>query len=248
MNDFDDLDSLLSDSVRLAHAKRDKAQGRKLKPDQQASLDLARAMEEINAWEPIRAVVYFQSTTCTCGNSWKEYQGTYLHSQHRRTKADRLTRKSVDAGLPEHEYWTHRVTLGCAECVGAQVRSAISVSDLPILSSLSDPHDIQVLQANKLEMTKPVPVARDIEVAPKVPSTEWLDMPLELRGYPEQDGKSDESEPTLKSIIMKRDALTSEEADELIAEARERVADGEDPEIILREDFDLEPDYIWELI
>ena len=53
---------------------------------------------------------------------------------------------------------------------------------------------------------------------------------------------------SLKQLIMRRDALTSEEADELIEEAKERVADGEDPEEILHEDFGLEPDYIFDLL
>jgi len=47
---------------------------------------------------------------------------------------------------------------------------------------------------------------------------------------------------------MRRDGLSAAEADELIAEARERVLEGEDPEEILHDDFGLEPDYIWDLI
>ena len=53
---------------------------------------------------------------------------------------------------------------------------------------------------------------------------------------------------TLKQVLMRRDGLSAAEADELIAEARERVLEGEDPEEILHDDFGLEPDYIWDLI
>ncbi len=53
---------------------------------------------------------------------------------------------------------------------------------------------------------------------------------------------------TIKQILMRRDDMSAEEADELIADARERVAAGEDPEEVLREEFGLEPDYFWELI
>lgn len=53
---------------------------------------------------------------------------------------------------------------------------------------------------------------------------------------------------TLKQVLMRRDDLSSTEADELIAEARERCLEGEDPEEILHDDFGLEPDYVWDLI
>lgn len=53
---------------------------------------------------------------------------------------------------------------------------------------------------------------------------------------------------SLKKTIMKRDGLTSEEADEMIAEARECVLTGEDPEEVLLNDFGLEPDYVLDLL
>lgn len=53
---------------------------------------------------------------------------------------------------------------------------------------------------------------------------------------------------SLKKVLMKRDRLSSGEADELIREARERVLAGEDPEEILFEEFGLEPDYVFDLI
>lgn len=53
---------------------------------------------------------------------------------------------------------------------------------------------------------------------------------------------------SLKQVIMRRDKLTEAEADELIADAKERVLEGEDPEEVLHDDFGLEPDYIFDLI
>ena len=52
----------------------------------------------------------------------------------------------------------------------------------------------------------------------------------------------------LKKVLIERDELTSDEADEMIRDARNRVLDGEDPEEILLDDFGLEPDYIFDLI
>ena len=53
---------------------------------------------------------------------------------------------------------------------------------------------------------------------------------------------------SIKEIIMCRDEMSSDDADELIQEAREAVNDGEDPEEVLEEFFGLEPDYIFDLI
>lgn len=53
---------------------------------------------------------------------------------------------------------------------------------------------------------------------------------------------------TLKQVIMRRDELSSDEADDLIQEAKARVLEGEDPEEVLAEEFSLEPDYIFDLL
>jgi len=53
---------------------------------------------------------------------------------------------------------------------------------------------------------------------------------------------------TLKQVLMRRDGLTSEQADEQILEAREAILCGEDPEEVLEDWFGLEPDYIFDLI
>jgi hypothetical protein len=53
---------------------------------------------------------------------------------------------------------------------------------------------------------------------------------------------------SIKSILIRRDGMTALEAIEVIHEARARIADGEDPEEILHEEFGLEPDYIFDLL
>lgn len=53
---------------------------------------------------------------------------------------------------------------------------------------------------------------------------------------------------TLKQVLMRRDGMSSDEADEAIAEAQEMVAEGGDPEEILASEFGLEPDYFWDLL
>ena len=57
---------------------------------------------------------------------------------------------------------------------------------------------------------------------------------------------------TIKTILMRRDGLTAEEADEQIRDCREeansRLAQGEMPFDICEEYFGLEPDYLEEII
>lgn len=53
---------------------------------------------------------------------------------------------------------------------------------------------------------------------------------------------------TLKQVLMRRDGLSSREADAAIAEARDEVLDGADPEEVLAEYFGLEPDYVFDLL
>ena len=53
----------------------------------------------------------------------------------------------------------------------------------------------------------------------------------------------------LKRILMQRDELSAEEADDLILEMREAVyAAGEDPEAVLHDYAQLEPDYVCDLL
>ena len=52
---------------------------------------------------------------------------------------------------------------------------------------------------------------------------------------------------TVKEILMCRDDLTEEEAEDQLDEMKQRVIEGEDPEEILYE-IGLEPDYIWDII
>lgn len=52
---------------------------------------------------------------------------------------------------------------------------------------------------------------------------------------------------SIKEILMRRDNMSAEDADELIEQAKEAIHDGEDPEEVLAEYFGLEPDYIFEL-
>lgn len=53
---------------------------------------------------------------------------------------------------------------------------------------------------------------------------------------------------SLKEVLMRRDDLTSAEADALIRDAQNQVRDGADPEEVLYDEFGLEPDFVFDLI
>lgn len=52
----------------------------------------------------------------------------------------------------------------------------------------------------------------------------------------------------LVAVLMRREELGRDEAEQLVADARREVEDGEDPEEILHDWFGLEPDYIYDLM
>lgn len=54
-------------------------------------------------------------------------------------------------------------------------------------------------------------------------------------------------EETIVQILMRRDGMTQDEAEEALNEAKCEVMSGADPEEVLLEYFGLEPDYIFEL-
>jgi hypothetical protein len=52
---------------------------------------------------------------------------------------------------------------------------------------------------------------------------------------------------SLKEVLIRRDKMTSENADDLINEMKSRMYEGENPEELLYE-IGLEPDYIFDLL
>ena len=54
---------------------------------------------------------------------------------------------------------------------------------------------------------------------------------------------------SLKQVLMERDGMTGEQADYEIKNIRYRVwKKYENPEVILHDEYRLEPDYVWDLL
>ena len=49
-------------------------------------------------------------------------------------------------------------------------------------------------------------------------------------------------------VLMERDSITEDDANELIQEMKDLVLDGEDPEEVLLNHVGLEPDYIFDIM
>ena len=52
----------------------------------------------------------------------------------------------------------------------------------------------------------------------------------------------------LTHILMRRDGMERDEAEDLLQDARAAVEEGEDPEEVLADWFGLEPDYVFDLL
>jgi hypothetical protein len=52
----------------------------------------------------------------------------------------------------------------------------------------------------------------------------------------------------LERVLIRRDEMTPQEAQEYVAELRGRVLEGENPEEILFDELGLEPDYIFDIL
>lgn len=53
---------------------------------------------------------------------------------------------------------------------------------------------------------------------------------------------------SILEVLMRRDEMSREEAQDMIDEAKELVRNGANPESICRTEFGLEPDYMWDLL
>ena len=53
---------------------------------------------------------------------------------------------------------------------------------------------------------------------------------------------------SILEVIMRRDGLSKEEAQDMIDDAKSMVEAGADPEELCYTEFGLEPDYMWDLM
>jgi hypothetical protein len=69
MDDFQDLDDLLKESVAIAAAKKAKAQGKKLSTKQSLIIEEIKKVDERALWEDQIAYAHLNTLQCKCGDT-----------------------------------------------------------------------------------------------------------------------------------------------------------------------------------
>lgn len=148
VDDLEDLDTLLNESVAIADAKKAKNQGRKLSAEQTELLGINEAAREALAWEPQSAIAHFIVTTCACGAEHRRFSSWYHFLQHRRNADQRkLVAAECHSDLPAEEYTSQASSLYCTECLST---AGLPRSELAIAFSLGEAHECECEQ---LELT-----------------------------------------------------------------------------------------------
>lgn len=136
-DDFDTLDQLLGESVKIADAKKAVKTGRKLSAEQSETLEANRLAEAANIWHDIEVYAHIVHTSCECGNHFKAFNGWYKYQEQRRGGGRRLVRADDHEGLPASQFNTEQVVAYCHACAPTGLPKATS-DDLDILSTLGD--------------------------------------------------------------------------------------------------------------
>lgn len=141
-----DLDDLLAESTAIATAKKLKSQGKKLAPTDTAALELARLMEEVEAWQPVAAIAHFIHSHCACGAQSARFNGWYKTMSHRKQASARLLHSDHHDGLPTFQHSTLEQVASCHECLAVSLLQPIDPSDFPLLAHLGQPLPVNTAQ------------------------------------------------------------------------------------------------------
>lgn len=137
LDDLNDLESLLDESVTLAKAKRDKALGRKLSGKQLVTLTANEIAQHELVWEGVAVIAHFKETLCACGEVTRVFDGWFLYERHRRQVGSiRLARIQglVPTDLPQFQHVSDRTAGACACCM--PVLPTARVADFPTIIEL----------------------------------------------------------------------------------------------------------------
>ncbi len=135
-----DLDSLLSEAITLADARkavRKSAGKRQIDP---ALADIVQAADAALTWLPEYTVARFAETHCTCGASHRRFDGWFVVSQHRRDPhARRFVRSDSHHDLPAWQYTAVEEVDFCGECVSEFALPHATIDQLTGIDALGTP-------------------------------------------------------------------------------------------------------------
>ena len=131
-----DLDELLAESVTLANAKRAKAKGQKLTPEQSDLLEANRIVEQADYWKLVTCYAHFVEVECGCGGLKEtRFEGWYSYETQRRGTGRRLVQVPRRGECPAFAVKTKRVVGGCLHCAPKDLPVATN-ADLDLLKLL----------------------------------------------------------------------------------------------------------------
>lgn len=122
MDDLDELDSLLKDSLSAAtevtRAKRTLNKFNVSEDEARALREIITAYEERHNWHAIGLVLLVQRQNCSCGSVHEFVQGEFLRQAHVRTPATtRMTRNTwPNCNLPRSIEYHDSSTNLCTAC------------------------------------------------------------------------------------------------------------------------------------
>ena len=112
-----DLDQLLAGAMKLAVAKKAKAQGRLLAEDQKELLAQVSKFREEQIWIEQTVIAHFVNSACNCGVESSQLSGYYSVFKHKTSSAMKLVRnESHVETLTEPTYTTHTKQSSCGYC------------------------------------------------------------------------------------------------------------------------------------
>lgn len=112
-----DLDQLLAGAMKLAVAKKAKAQGRLLAEDQKELLAQVSKFREEQIWIEQTVIAHFVNSACNCGVESSQLSGYYSVFKHKTSSAMKLVRNDSHVEtLAEPTYTTHTRQTSCGYC------------------------------------------------------------------------------------------------------------------------------------
>ena len=135
----EDLDSLLTDSINIAAARKAVKRAPAGKADP-ALVAIAEAAEAALRWNPEAAIARFVDVQCSCGAHSRRFDGWFILSLHRTDlTARRFARAEDHNDLPSWHYVAQETVAYCAECVSAEDLPLATPDYLIGLSALGEP-------------------------------------------------------------------------------------------------------------
>lgn len=137
MDDFQELDDLLKESVAIASAKKAKAQGKKLSTKQSLIIEEIKKVDERALWEDQIAYAHLNALQCKCGDYIPSFQGYYLYQLAKYGSGRRLVRVvEVPPGIQIKGLHTTTPVDSCYSCIEASINTWADVSECDLLGEL----------------------------------------------------------------------------------------------------------------